>query len=187
MRVGREKEAASGWNFRRRRRYASSMTDTLTIAERSRLMAKIRGKNTAPERAVRSLLHRAGYRFRIHVRGLPGTPDIVLPKHRAVVFVHGCFWHRHSGCKIAAMPKSHRKFWAAKFARNVANDRKCRRQLRRRGWRVATIWECQLKQPERVLAKINRLLRPRPAAGSFPRSPRLPIAAEARPVYGTAR
>ena len=81
----------------------ADMTDTLTRAERSRLMSKIRCKNTGPERAVRSLLHRAGYRFRIHVRGLPGTPDVVLPKYRTVVFVHGCFWHRHRGCKIATM------------------------------------------------------------------------------------
>ena len=100
------------------------MTDTLTIAERSQLMAKIKGKNTGPELAVRSLLHRAGHRFRIHVRALPGTPDIVLPRHRTIVFVHGCFWHRHQGCKIATTPQTHRKFWADKFARNMANDRK---------------------------------------------------------------
>lgn len=163
------------------------MTDPLTIEERSRLMARIRSKNTGPERAVRSLLHRAGYRFRIHVRGLAGTPDIVLPKHRTVVFVHGCFWHRHPGCRSVAMPKSHRTFWAAKFARNVANDRKHRRQLRRRGWRVITVWECQLKHPARVLVKLDRLLRPRPAAYSLSRPARLPIAAEARPAYGQTR
>ena len=162
------------------------MTDTLTIAERSRLMAKIKGKNTGPERAVRSLLHRAGYRFRIHVRGLPGTPDVVLPKYRAVVFIHGCFWHRHRNCKIATMPHSHRKFWADKFARNVANDGKHRRRLRRLGWKVVTVWACQLKHPDRVLAKIEKALAPRSrcAVYALPAPARRPIAAEARPAYG---
>ena len=135
------------------------MTDTLTIAERSRLMAKIRGKNTRPEIAVRSLLHRAGYRFRIHVTSLPGKPDIVLPKYRTVVFVHGCFWHRHKGCKAATTPKTHRKFWAQKFARNIANDKRHERQLRRMGWKVATVWQCQLKRPDLVLRRSERAIR----------------------------
>ena len=163
------------------------MTDTLTPLERSRLMAKIKGKNTGPERAVRSLLHRAGYRFRIHVRTLPGTPDIVLPRHRAIVFVHGCFWHRHPNCKTASTPKSHRKFWADKFARNVANDRKHRRQLRRLGWRVLTVWECQLRHPERVLARIQKIL-PAPDAGyAIPDPAPLPLAAERPAAYGSRR
>ena len=136
----------------------SLVTDTLTIAERSRLMAKIKGKNTRPEIAVRSLLHRAGYRFRIHVASLPGKPDIVLPKYRTVLFVHGCFWHRHKGCKIASMPKSHRKFWAEKFLRNMANDKRHRRQLRRLGWKVVTVWECQLRWPEKVIRRVERVL-----------------------------
>lgn len=163
------------------------MTDTLSSEQRSRLMAKIRGKNTGPERIVRSLLHRAGYRFRLHVRALPGTPDVVLPRYRTVVFVNGCFWHRHVGCKIATTPKSHRKFWTEKFARNVANDRKHRRQLRRMGWRVATVWSCQLKHPERVLAKIEKALDPpRRRAAKAPAAPgRLPMVAESRPAYGT--
>ena len=134
------------------------VTDTLTIAERSRLMAKIKGKNTRPEIAVRSLLHRAGYRFRIHVASLPGKPDVVLPKYRTVIFVHGCFWHRHKGCKAATIPKSHRKFWGDKFARNVANDKKHGRQLRRHGWKVVTVWECQLRWPERVIRRVERVL-----------------------------
>ena len=149
-------------------RYALAMVDTLTIAERSRLMAKIKGKDTGPERAVRSLLHRAGHRFRLHVSSLPGKPDIALPKHRAVVFVHGCFWHRHKGCKDATTPKSHRRFWADKFARNVANDRRHLRQLRRRGWRVAVVWECQLKNPGAVLARLQTFLAPRNGARSIP-------------------
>ena len=163
------------------------MTDTLTPMERSRLMAKIKGKNTGPERAVRSLLHRAGYRFRIHVRTLPGTPDIVLPRHRAIVFVHGCFWHRHPNCKTASTPKSHRKFWTDKFARNVANDRKHRRQLRRLGWRVLTVWECQLRHPERVLARIQKFL-PAPGAGYAIADPApLPLAAERPAAYACRR
>ncbi len=160
------------------------VTDTLTTKERSQLMAKIRGKNTGPELAVRSLLHRAGYRFRIHVRDLPGTPDIVLPRYRAVVFVHGCFWHRHRGCKTAATPKSHRKFWAEKFARNVANDQKHRRRLRNLGWRVITVWECQLKRSERVLAKIEKTLAPRSAISHSSAPAPFRLVAEARPAYG---
>ena len=160
------------------------MSDPLTIEERSRLMAKIKGKNTGPERAVRSMLHRAGFRFRIHVRALPGTPDIVLPRHRAVIFVHGCFWHRHAGCKMAGTPKSHRRFWSDKFARNVANDRKHRHRLRRLGWRVLTIWECQLKHPEGVLARIAAFLHAAPLAYVLPDSVPLPIAAEPPALYG---
>lgn len=135
------------------------MADFLSNAERSLLMAKIRGKNTRPEIAVRSLLHRAGYRFRIHVPSLPGKPDIVLSRFRTVVFVHGCFWHRHKGCKASTTPKSHRKFWSDKFARNVANDKKHLRQLRRLGWRVVVVWECQLKRPERVMARVEKALK----------------------------
>ena len=103
-------------------------------------------------------LYRAGYRFRLHVKDLPGRPDIVLPRHRAIVFVHGCFWHRHKGCKIASTPKTHRQFWAEKFARNVANDRQHLRQLHRRGWHVAVIWECQLRPHARVLSRLQRFL-----------------------------
>jgi DNA mismatch endonuclease, patch repair protein len=147
--------------------YAPHMADTLTPSERSLLMSKIRSKNTAPERAVRSLLHRAGYRFRIHVRALPGTPDIVLTRYRLVVFVHGCFWHRHPGCKVATTPKTHKKFWTAKFARNVANDQKHRRKLRRMGWRVVTVWACQLKSPEKVLARIEKAMQPLAKKPSF--------------------
>jgi DNA mismatch endonuclease (patch repair protein) len=160
------------------------MTDTLTIAERRRLMAKIKGKNTAPELAVRSLLHRAGHRFRIHVRALPGTPDIVLPRHRTIVFVHGCFWHRHTGCKIATTPQTHRKFWADKFARNMANDQKHRRRLRRLGWRIVTVWSCQLKHPDRVLARIEKALQSPSTVYHLPPPAPLPLVAESRPTYG---
>jgi DNA mismatch endonuclease (patch repair protein) len=132
--------------------------DTLTPAERSQLMAKIRGKNTQPELIVRSMLHRAGYRFSLHRKDLPGKPDIVLRKYSTVIFVHGCFWHRHKSCKTASTPKTNVAFWQAKFDRNVSNDRKHARELRKLGWQVLTIWECQLKTPERVLQRIERQL-----------------------------
>lgn len=133
-----------------------SFMDTLTPAERSRLMAKIRGKNTKPELIVRSLLHHAGYRFSLHRADLPGKPDIVLPKYRIVVFVHGCFWHRHANCKTASTPKSNAAFWREKFDRNVANDKRHARKLRRLGWHVLTVWECELKTPGKVLARLQK-------------------------------
>lgn len=121
-------------------------------------MAKIRGKNTKPELLVRSMLHRAGYRFSLHRKDLPGKPDIVLRKYKTVIFVHGCFWHRHKNCKTATTPKSNVEFWQAKFDRNVANDKKHTRELRKLGWHVITVWECELKNPEKVLAKLQRKL-----------------------------
>jgi DNA mismatch endonuclease (patch repair protein) len=132
--------------------------DSLTPEERSALMSKIRAKNTKPERLVRSMLHRAGYRFSLHRKDLPGKPDIVLRKYRTVIFVHGCFWHRHKGCKGATTPKTRTEWWQAKFDRNVANDRRHVRELRKRGWHVLAVWECQLKNSEKVLARLERLL-----------------------------
>jgi DNA mismatch endonuclease (patch repair protein) len=132
------------------------MADRITAAQRSALMAKIRGKDTRPEMAVRSLLHRAGFRFRLHAKDLPGRPDLVLPKHRAVVFVHGCFWHRHARCRDGrSMPASNRSYWVPKFERNLARDRRVKQALRRRGWRVITVWECQIKRnPGDVLRRV---------------------------------
>lgn len=99
-----------------------------------------------------------GYRFRLHVRNLPGTPDIVLPKYKTVVFVHGCYWHRHRGCQFAYTPKSRVDFWERKFAENVRRDRTVRRQLRRLGWRSIVVWECQTRAPEKLTRRIHRLL-----------------------------
>jgi len=121
-------------------------------------MSRIQGKDTAPELVVRSLLHRMGYRFRLHVSRLPGKPDIVLPKHRTVIFVHGCFWHRHKGCKFAYTPKSRNRFWTAKFAENIARDRKVKRELRRLGWTVNVVWECQTEKPEALSTLVDLLL-----------------------------
>lgn len=118
-------------------------------------MSGIRGRDTAPERLVRSHLHRAGLRFRLHVR-LPGKPDIVLARWNALVFVHGCFWHRHAGCRFAYTPQSNRSFWMQKFEANVARDRVVRRQLRNLGWRVFTVWECQLS-PRRMDRLVSRI------------------------------
>jgi len=133
------------------------MVDIVDRKTRSRMMSGIRGTNTAPEIAVRTFLHSKGYRYRLHVAGVPGRPDIVLRKWRSVVFVHGCFWHRHAGCRFAYTPKSNVAFWINKFDSNVARDRLVRRQLKRAGWRAHLIWECQINK--RGLEKLLRALR----------------------------
>ena len=121
------------------------MVDSLTSERRSWNMSRIRGRNTGPELRLRSLLHRAGFRFRLHAKQLPGSPDIVLPKYRTVVFVHGCFWHRHPGCRNATMPSTRREFWREKFDGNVSRDLRNQAALVAAGWTVLTIWECELK------------------------------------------
>lgn len=110
------------------------------------MMSRIRGKNTRPEMAVRRYLHGQGFRYRLHVRDLPGKPDIVLPRFKSVVFVNGCFWHRHDGCPKAYTPKSNVEFWETKFAGNVARDRRNQRSLEQAGWRVFIIWECEINE-----------------------------------------
>ena len=119
--------------------------DVVDRATRSRMMSGIRGRDTKPEKLVRSFLHRAGLRFRLHA-SLPGKPDLVFPKHHAVVFVHGCFWHRHAGCRYATMPTTNAAFWQAKFAANVARDNRVTRQLRKEGWRVYVAWSCRIDE-----------------------------------------
>lgn len=109
-------------------------------------MSGIRGKNTKPEIAVRRFLHAQGLRFRLHRKDLPGKPDIVLPKYRTVIFVHGCYWHRHEGCRYATIPSSNKDFWLRKFEENVERDRRHRAQLADAGWNVHVIWECQIDQ-----------------------------------------
>lgn len=122
------------------------MPDPPVAPDRSRLMARVRQKNSGPELLVRSILHRAGFRFRLHRRDLPGTPDIVLPRHRVAIFVHGCFWHRHPGCSRATTPKTRVDFWKAKFDRNVERDAAACAALREGGWTPVVIWECQSGQ-----------------------------------------
>lgn len=133
------------------------MADIVDRATRSRMMSGIRGKDTKPERLIRSYLYRAGLRFRLHSRTIAGRPDIVLPGRRVAVFVHGCFWHRHAGCSKAYLPKSNIAFWHAKFEENVRRDRRTTRALRRAGWRVLTVWECQTS--ERRLERLAREIR----------------------------
>jgi DNA mismatch endonuclease (patch repair protein) len=159
------------------------MTDTLTAAKRSWNMSRIRAQDTAPERAVRSLLHRLGYRFRLHAKRLPGKPDIVLAKHRAVVLVHGCFWHRHPGCHYATTPGTRADWWQAKFARNVQRDAEVRSALATAGWRVLTVWECELRTPDVLAARLLQFLRAAPACPAAPAA--LMEAAEAPAAYRT--
>ncbi len=121
-------------------------------------MRAVRSSNTQPEKAVRSIAHALGLRFRLHRRDLPGTPDLVLPKHHVAVFVHGCFWHRHEGCKAASLPKTRTDYWQAKFDRNVARDAKARDDLEALGWKVVVVWECGVKDREAVGALLFRAL-----------------------------
>lgn len=120
-------------------------------------MAGIRGRDTTPERIVRSHLHRAGLRFRLHGRDLPGTPDIVLPKWKVAIFVHGCYWHRHPGCAFAYTPKSNVRFWKKKFHENVARDQRQIGAVRRAGWRPIVVWECQLNAT--ILGRLVKAIR----------------------------
>ena len=120
------------------------MADRISPQHRSWNMSRIRGKDTKPEMILRSLMHREGYRFRLHDRNLPGKPDLILPKHNTVIFVNGCYWHRHESCPKATTPKTNTEFWEAKFKDTIARDARKSAQLTQRGWRVITIWECDL-------------------------------------------
>jgi DNA mismatch endonuclease, patch repair protein len=134
------------------------MMDRLTSEHRSWNMSRIRGSDTAPELLVRSALHRLGFRFRLNRKDLPGKPDIVLPKHKIAILVHGCYWHRHSGCKNCYTPKSNISFWMNKFEKNVARDAEVKTLLEQAGWKPVTIWECEAKRSEELPALLSRLL-----------------------------
>lgn len=129
--------------------------DKVSSDQRSRNMAAVKGRNTSPEVTVRKLLHGLGLRFRLHRAGLPGTPDIVLPRHRAVVLVHGCFWHGHS-CSRGKVPTSNTAFWLPKLGRNRQRDAEQAKALKSSGWRVLTVWECETKRPDRLVARLAR-------------------------------
>ncbi|HWL92282.1 MAG TPA: DNA mismatch endonuclease Vsr [Phycisphaerae bacterium] len=131
--------------------------DIYSVKQRSALMAKIRRANTRPEILVRSLLHRLGHRFRVHRKDLPGTPDIVLPGFRIAIFVHGCFWHQHARCRRATMPATNVFFWKAKFDSNKIRDRRKVRELRRIGWKVIVLWECETKRTGLERLVVNRI------------------------------
>ena len=135
------------------------MSDVFTKAKRSEVMSHIRARDTKPERAVRSMLHRMGYRFRLHRADLPGKPDIVLPRHKTVIFVHGCFWHRHEGCRFAYTPKSRTEFWLKKLESNVARDRQVKEGLTDLGWHVVTVWECELRSPDQLSKRLDETLK----------------------------
>lgn len=145
------------------------MADIVDKATRSRMMAGIGGKNTKPEMVLRRALHAQGFRFRLHVASLPGKPDIVLPKHRAAILVHGCFWHRHADCRFATTPATRPDFWSEKFRQNVLRDQRNLAALRDRGWRVATVWECDIRRGGEVIDAVAEWLQ----SGS--------------PTYGSAR
>ena len=138
----------------------SKVMDSLTKEKRSWNMAQIKSRDTKPELIVRKLLHRLGYRFRLHRTELPGCPDIILPKYRTVVLVHGCFWHRHTGCQFAYNPKSRVDFWEKKFRKNVKRDKKVRHELIDLGWRVLIIWECEVKNYDRLVQRIKKDFEP---------------------------
>ncbi|WP_428386968.1 very short patch repair endonuclease [Mucisphaera sp.] len=135
------------------------MTDVLTPNQRRRNMQAIRSADTKPEMLVRSLVHRMGYRFRLHHRDLPGRPDLVFPSRRKVIFVHGCFWHQHPGCRYATRPATRPEFWATKLDGNRERDQKVLRELHQLGWDVAVIWECQTKNLDQLRNTLRGFLR----------------------------
>ena len=132
--------------------------DRISKEHRSWNMSRIKSGNTKPEIVVRSLLHKLGYRFRLHRKDLPGKPDIVLPRYNSVVFVHGCFWHRHNGCKNATVPKTKNIFWREKFKGNIERDIKVQEELQSMGWKILIIWECELSDINSVSIDIRSFL-----------------------------
>jgi len=135
------------------------MPDVFTTKKRSEIMSHIQGCNTGPERNVRKILHKMGYRFRLHRSDLPGKPDIVLPKYRTVIMVHGCFWHRHKGCRYAYTPKSRVEFWAKKFESNMSRDRIVKKKLQSIGWHIITVWQCEIRSPMLLGEKLDTMLK----------------------------
>ena len=125
------------------------MVDIVDSATRSRMMSNIKGRNTKPELLIRSLLHAQGFRFRIHRQDLPGKPDIVLPKYKAIIFIHGCFWHGHQNCRLFKLPASRTEFWEAKIYKNQENDWKAKDLLLNSGWRICIIWECAVRRSKK--------------------------------------
>lgn len=148
------------------------MPDVVDKATRSRMMSGIRGRDTKPEMQLRKSLHALGFRYRLQSRKLPGRPDLVLPKYRAVVFVHGCFWHRHPGCRYTTTPSTNAAFWGPKFADTMVRDERNHALLRTAGWRVAVVWECALRQNggDAIAAQVGSWLRSGEQELEIPRS-----------------
>lgn len=144
------------------------MDDPPIEASRSKLMSRVRGRDTKPELVVRRLLHTLGFRFRLHRRDLPGTPDIVLPRHRLAIFVHGCFWHRHVGCVKTTTPKTREAFWKEKFDRNLLRDQRNLKGLAELGWRTAIVWECETKDIPSLRGRLVTLLASRSPPSDCP-------------------
>lgn len=134
------------------------MTDTLTKKERSKRMSLIHDKDTKPEMLVRRMVYGLGFRYRLHVKSLPGKPDLVFKGRRKVIFVHGCFWHRHENCKLARLPKSKINFWTSKLEANKARDEKNLHQLQQQGWGTMVIWECELDDTEKLKRRVLNFL-----------------------------
>lgn len=135
------------------------MTDIFSTEKRSDVMSKIKSKNTKPEKVVRSLLFSLGYRFRLHVKDLPGKPDIVLPKYKTVVLVNGCFWHGHENCKDAGIPKTNSQFWYDKISKNKERDKRVLNELEQAGWKVLVIWECRINDKEKLISFLKSELK----------------------------
>jgi len=136
--------------------------DTLTPTERSERMSRVRWKDTKPEMRVRRLVHGMGFRYRLHARDLPGNPDMVFPKYGKIIFVHGCFWHRHGACPLTRWPKSKLKFWRPKLEENHRRDQRNRRALRRMGYDVIVVWECQLRDTGKLARRLRDFVEGRP-------------------------
>ena len=134
------------------------MTDVFSQEKRSWIMSRVKGRDTKPEILVRAFIFRMGFRFRLHRRDLPGTPDIVLPRHGKMIFVHGCFWHEHKRCPRSKRPTTNENFWNKKLDGNIKRDKRYRRELRQMGWKVLIVWECETKNPEKLLRKLERFL-----------------------------
>ena len=134
------------------------MADVFSAEKRSWIMSRVKGRDTQPEKLVRSMAHRLGFRFRLHRRDLPGRPDIVFPRLRKAVFVHGCFWHGHARCRRSGRPMSNKAFWNKKLDGNMMRDKRDRAELRKRGWRVLVVWECQARRPQKLMTKLEGFL-----------------------------
>lgn len=137
------------------------MGDVFSKEKRSWIMSRVKGRDTKPEILVRSLVHRMGYRFRIHRRDMPGNPDVVLPRHRKVIFVHGCFWHGHKRCSRSKRPSSNKRFWTDKLNKNIQRDKRFRKELRKMGWKILVVWECKTKNLQKLLLTLEDFLHDR--------------------------